>query len=83
VKLPSSPQWKAIDYVVLDHQDDLSIHLQNDGKPSKDTLNLFPTLGKAVQHARVTETFGSDLDAVTIRKVDPLMATGVHTGSAG
>jgi len=78
VKLPSQPPWKAIDYVVLDHQDDLSVHLQSDGKPSKDTLDLFPTLGRAVQHARVTQTFGAGLDSVTIRKVDPLTSTGTH-----
>jgi hypothetical protein len=72
VKLPGSPAWKAIDYIVLDHQDDLSVHLQSDGSPSKDTLTLFPTLGKAVQHARPVAVFGTGLDQISVRSVDPL-----------
>jgi hypothetical protein len=71
VQLPSTPQWAAIDYVLLDHQDDLSVHLQADGKPSKDTLDLFPTLGKALQHGRPVVSFGTGLDSVTVRAVDP------------
>jgi hypothetical protein len=74
VKLPGTPQWAAIDYVLLDHQDDLSVHLQADGKPSKDTLNLFPTLGKALQHGRPVASFGTGLDSVTVRAVDPDMS---------
>jgi hypothetical protein len=64
-------QWTSIDYVLLDHQDDLSVHLQADGKPSKDTLNLFPTLGKALQHSHAVATFGTGLDQITVRAVDP------------
>ncbi|MFC5002497.1 ArnT family glycosyltransferase [Dactylosporangium cerinum] len=71
VQLPGSPQWASIDYVLLDHQDDLSVHLQADGQPSKDTLNLFPTLGKALQHSHPVVTFGTGLDTVAVRAVDP------------
>ena len=65
------PAVGGIDYVLLDHQDDLSVHLQADGQPSKDTLDLFPTLGKALQHSRPVATFGTGLDTVTVRAVDP------------
>ena len=71
VKLPGSPQWKAIDYVVVDHQDDLSLHVQGDGLPSPDTLSMFPTMGRALQHVGSTRTFGIGLDAITVRQVDP------------
>ena len=82
VRIPGAHQWAGISYVVLDHQDDLSVHMQADGKPSKDTLAQFPTLGKALAHARTVATFGIGLDAVTIRQVDPAMvATGKGTTS--
>ena len=71
VRIPGVHQWAGISYVVLDHQDDLSVHLQNDGRPSKDTLTQFPTLGKALAHSRTVATFGRQLDTVTIRQVDP------------
>lgn len=73
VKLPTSPQWAGIDYIVVDKQDDLSLHVQNDGKPSRDTLDLTPTLGKALAHSRLVQRFGEDPDSMTIRKVDPTM----------
>jgi len=73
VRIPGTYQWAGISYVVLDHQDDLSVHLQSDGRPSKDTLTQFPTLGKALAHSRTIATFGKQLDTVTIRQVDPAM----------
>jgi 4-amino-4-deoxy-L-arabinose transferase-like glycosyltransferase len=71
VKLPGTSQWASIDYILLDHQDDLSVHLQADGRPSKDTLNLFPTLGKALLHSTPVATFGTGLDTIAVRAVDP------------
>jgi hypothetical protein len=71
VRIPGVRQWAGISYLVLDHQDDLSVHMQADGKPSKDTLSQYPTLGKALAHSRPVATFGVALDAVTIRQVDP------------
>jgi hypothetical protein len=81
VKIPESPQWSGIDYIVLDQQDDRSLHIQTDGRPSKDTLRMFPTLGQALAHSRVVESYGVGLDGVTIRKVDPLInpKTGSRT----
>jgi Dolichyl-phosphate-mannose-protein mannosyltransferase len=80
VRIPGDHQWAGISYVVLDHQDDLSVHVQGDGKPSKDTLTLFPTLGKALLYSRVVASFGTGLDAVTIRRVDPSLATTTKNG---
>jgi Dolichyl-phosphate-mannose-protein mannosyltransferase len=71
VKLPARPQWKGIDYVVVDHQDDLSLHVQDNGKPSQATLAMFPTIGQALRHVSATRTFGVGLDAISIRTVDP------------
>jgi hypothetical protein len=73
VRLPHDPQWAGIDYIVVDKQDDLSLHIQNDGKPSRDTLDLTPTLGKALAHSRLVQRFGEDPDSMTVRKVDPKM----------
>jgi 4-amino-4-deoxy-L-arabinose transferase-like glycosyltransferase len=75
VRIPGTHQWAGISYVVLDHQDDLSVHMQADGRPSKDTLTQFPTLGKALAYSRTVATFGRQLDTVTIRAVDPALAT--------
>jgi hypothetical protein len=75
VVIPATPQWTGISYVVLDHEDDLSVHLQDDGAPSKDTMAQFPTLGKAVLYSRVTATFGVGLDTITIREVHPSLAS--------
>jgi len=83
VRIPGDHQWAGISYVVLDHQDDLSVHMQADGKPSKDTVNQFPTLGKALAHARIVATFGVGLDAVTIRQVDPAMTIPAPKPAAG
>jgi Dolichyl-phosphate-mannose-protein mannosyltransferase len=71
VKLPAKPQWKGIDYVVVDHQDDLSLHIQDDGHPSPATLSMFPTIGQALRHVSTTHTFGVGLDAISVRTVDP------------
>ena len=50
------------------------LHMQADGRPSKDTLTQFPTLGKALQYSRTVASFGTGLDAITIRAVDPSLA---------
>jgi hypothetical protein len=71
VKIPGSPQWTGINYVVLDHQDELSLHLKIDGKPSKETLMLFPTLGRALDHSSTVSGFGIGLDGISVRRVDP------------
>ena len=71
VRLPSDPQWAGIDYIVVDKQDDLSLHIQSDGKPSRDTLDLTPTLGKALAHSTLVQRFGEDPDSMTVRRVDP------------
>jgi hypothetical protein len=81
VKIPGSPEWAGINYVVLDHQDDLSLHLQIDGKPSKDTLALFPTLGKALQHSSTVTAFGIGLDGISVRRVDPKVGSKSAKGS--
>lgn len=82
VRIPGTHQWAGISYVVLDHQDDLSVHVQADGQPSKDTLAQFPTLGKALAHSRPVATFGKQLDAVTIRQVDPAIQIGKRAAGA-
>jgi hypothetical protein len=74
VRIPGVHQWAGISYVVLDHADDLSVHMQADGRPSKDTMAQFPTLGKALSYSRTVATFGTGLDAITIRQVDPGLA---------
>ncbi|MFC1414120.1 ArnT family glycosyltransferase [Streptacidiphilus sp. N1-12] len=71
VRVPGHPQWTGIDYVLLDQQDDLSLHMQNDGQPSPDTRKTYPTLGTALAHATVAAHYGTGLDSVTVRQVDP------------
>ena len=93
VRLPSNPQWAAINYIVVDKQDDLSLHVQDDGKPSQDTLDLTPTIGKALAHSRLVQRFGEDPDSMTVRRVNPRMklpkkhsagaSTGGTTGTTG
>lgn len=75
VKLPKKDGWKSIDYVVLDHQDELSVHLNTDGTASRDTIQQFPTLGNAVRHSQVVARFGKFGDEVVIRRVQPELAT--------
>ena len=83
VTLPATPAWKGIDYVVVDHQDDLSLHVQDDGKPSPTTLGMFPTIGQALRHVSATQTFGVGLDAITVRHVDPNLALPSPHARAG
>ena len=71
VHVPGHPQWTGIDYVLLDQQDDLSLHMQSDGQPSPDTRRTYPTLGAALAHATVAARYGTGLDSVTVRHVDP------------
>ncbi len=74
VQIPGEHPWARISYVVLDREDDLSVHMQGDGLPSKDTLRQFPTLGKALQNSRMVAAFGTGLDSITVRAVDPTLA---------
>ncbi|WP_055590702.1 glycosyltransferase family 39 protein [Streptacidiphilus griseoplanus] len=71
VRIPHRPQWAGIGYVLLDRQDELSVHLQSDGTPSKDTRDLFPTLGAALSHSTPVARYGTGLDAISVRRVDP------------
>ncbi|MDX6299910.1 MAG: hypothetical protein QOF53_1124 [Nocardioidaceae bacterium] len=75
VDLPAKAPWRHIDYVVLDHQDALSVHLNSDLTPSPDTKNLFPTLGQALEHGRIVASFGAPQDRVMIWRVS-------HTGAS-
>lgn len=69
VKLPATDPWKGIDYVVLDHQDSLSVHLNSDLTPSKDTTSQFPTLGQALLHGSIVASFGEPQDRVMVWRV--------------
>jgi hypothetical protein len=71
VQLPKRDAWKAIDYLVLDHQDELSLHLTRKGAPTPDTRRQFPTLGLAIGHSQVVAAFGSGGDRVVVRRVVP------------
>jgi len=83
VKLPKKDAWKAIDYVLLDHQDELSVHLNADGTASASTIQQFPTLGNAVRYSQVVARFGKGGDEVVIRRVQPELAnTGTRSSSA-
>jgi hypothetical protein len=69
VRLPARAPWRAIDYILLDHQDALSVHLNADWSASKETLSLFPTLGRAISHSKVVASFGAPADRVVVRRV--------------
>ncbi|MCW2605110.1 MAG: hypothetical protein JWN61_3245 [Pseudonocardiales bacterium] len=71
VKLPADNPWTGIDYIVIDHQDELALHLNLDGKPSEATLALFPTMGQALLRSAVAASFGTAGDTITVRRVDP------------
>ena len=71
VALPTKDPWRSIDYVLLDHQDTLSVHLNNDLSPSRDTHNQFPTIAQALQHGQIVASFGSPEDRAIIWRVDP------------
>ncbi len=82
VRLPKRRAWAAINYITLDHQDELSVHLNNDGTPSPATLAEYPTLGNAVRYSTVVGRFGSGGDQVTIRRVEPsLEQSKGHSGA--
>lgn len=69
VKLPATDPWRRIDYIVLDHQDALSVHLNSDLTPSKDTTSQFPTLGQALLHGSIVASFGEPQDRVMVWRV--------------
>jgi hypothetical protein len=69
VALPTKEAWRGIDYVVLDHQDTLSLHLNDDLTPSRDTQNQFPTIAKAITNGRLVASFGATLDRAMIWRV--------------
>ena len=71
VALPKKDAWRHIDYVVLDRQDALSVHLNDDFTPSHDTTSLFPTLGQAIGHGRIVARFGEAADRVLVWRVMP------------
>lgn len=70
VKLPGRHPWRAIDYVLIDQQDALSVHLNADWTPSQDTMTLFPTLGKALKHSSMIASFGTGGDRAAVFRVD-------------
>jgi hypothetical protein len=70
VKLPGPHPWRAIDYVLIDQQDALSVHLNSDWTPSPSTLTRFPTLGKALKHSAMVASFGTGLDRAAVFRVD-------------
>jgi hypothetical protein len=83
VKLPGRHPWRAIDYVLIDQQDALSVHLNADWTPSKDTMTLFPTLGKALKHSSMIASFGTGGDRAAVFRVNggtPADAAASHTG---
>jgi hypothetical protein len=82
VKLPGPYGWRSIDYVVLDYQDQMSIHLTLDGKPSHDTLSQFPTLGEAIKYSQVVGRFGAGIDQVTVWRVLPELPDAQRAAAA-
>ncbi len=82
VRLPGKEQWKAIDYVLIDYQDALSLHMNRDWTPSKDTRTLFPTLGQALRHARIVAAFGAPADRAVVYRVDPNRKVDAPPGRA-
>nr|WP_239579460.1 glycosyltransferase family 39 protein [Microlunatus panaciterrae] len=71
VALPASQPWRTIDFIALDRQDALSLHLNDDLTPSRDTKNQFPTLAKAIENGRIVASFGAPEDRATIWRVSP------------
>lgn len=69
VKLPGPEPWRSIDYVLIDYQDALSVHLNRDWSPSPETRSLFPTLGGALSHARIVAAFGASTDRAVVYRV--------------
>lgn len=81
ILIDTSPPWRGIDYVVLTFQDQMSLHMTLDGRPSKATLDQFPTLGHVLASARAVATFGAGIDAVTIWQRQPGPVTTAPLGS--
>lgn len=75
VKLPTKPEWKGIDYIVLTYQDEMSLHLTLDDVASPATVRQFPTLGAALTHSQIVGKFGSGIDRVVIWRVLPNAAS--------
>jgi hypothetical protein len=71
VALPVKESWRSIDYVLLDHQDTLAVHLNGDLTPSPETKSQFPTLAKAIGNSRIVASFGAPEDRATIWRVVP------------
>ncbi len=69
VKLPHG--WRSVRYVLIDHQDELAVHLSGDGMATRDTKATNPTLAVAIEHSHVVASFGSGSDAIAVREVDP------------
>jgi hypothetical protein len=69
VKLPGRQPWRDIDYILIDQQDALSVHLNADWTPSKDTELLYPTLGRALAHSSAVASFGTGLNRATVFRV--------------
>jgi hypothetical protein len=67
--LPKLHAWRVINYVLIDHQDDLSEHLNLDGSPSPASFAESPALAAAIQHSEVVAAFGKGGDTITVRKV--------------
>lgn len=70
VRLHGPESWRGIDYVLIDQQDALSVHLNSDWTPSRDTMTMFPTLGRALAHSTMVASFGSGLDRAVAFRVD-------------
>lgn len=84
VALPLAQPWRAIDYILLDRQDTLSLHLNSSLAPSKDTRNQFPTIAKAIEHGQVVAKFGTAGDEAFVWHVSVPPATPQHsTGPTG
>jgi 4-amino-4-deoxy-L-arabinose transferase-like glycosyltransferase len=82
VKLPTKPAWKGIDYVVLTYQDEMSLHLTLDDKPTSATAGQFPTIYGALSHSQIVGRFGPGTDRVVIWRVSPTAAANASNGSS-
>jgi 4-amino-4-deoxy-L-arabinose transferase-like glycosyltransferase len=74
IRLPARPPWRAIDYIFLTYQDELSLHMTIDDQASPDTRKDFPTIGAALAHSQMVARFGGGADRVTIWRVLPKVA---------
>lgn len=69
IRLPAHPAWRAIDYVLLTYQDELSLHMTTDDQSSPETRKDYPTLGAALAHSQMVARFGGGADRVTVWRV--------------